>query len=599
MPDIRSLLKSEPLLTDGAFGTYFQQQTGRDALYAESANMEDAAVVTAIHREYLDAGARLIRANTFAAHPHHPALPAARVGDALKAGFALAAEAAERRGAWAAASVGPLPSLGSDGREFSLSERTDSLLRILDTLCAAGARHFVFETWSSTELPGIGTEYLKKRDPGFFVLCQCTVLPDGKTRQGVPLRELWSALNGLSCDAVGLNCGCGPAHMLSMLEGLPRPFGRPVSALPNAGYPRVENGRTQYSASADYFADAARRMRTLGILLPGGCCGTTPRHIAAMARALERPVRQTAPSPSVVRKPVFTGPKADAAADKPIAVELEPPRDGNAGAVIRAAESLRRAGADLITLPDSPLGRSRMNAVMLASLVIREAGVPVMPHLTCRDRNLVALQSDLLGAWAGGVRHILLVTGDPVAAGSRDEIREVFNTHSIGLLSLACQLNRTVFREDPIELAAACNPHAARLTAEARRMQRKADEGARKFFSQPIFDEDAVERLRALGRPAGCQIFAGVMPAVSRRNALFLQNEVPGLAVPDQLVRLFTPDMDREAAEEASVAYTAGIGRKALAAADGLYIVTPFNRIGLIEKLIAMLRDEYPKEKTP
>jgi homocysteine S-methyltransferase len=220
-----------------------------------------------------------------------------------------------------------------------------------------------------------------------------------------------------------------------------------------------------------------------------------------------------------------------------------------------------------------------------------------MPHLACRDRNLIALQSDLLGAWAGGIRHILLVTGDPVAAGSRDEIREVFNTNSFGLLSLASQLNRTVFSGDPIELAAACNPHAARLEAESRRMRRKADEGARIFFSQPIFDEDAVERLRKLGRPAGCRIFAGVMPAVSRRNALFLQNEVPGLTVPDELLNLFTPGMDREAAEDASAAYTAHIGRKALAVADGLYIVTPFHRIGLVAKTIALLRDERLREE--
>ncbi|NLG37305.1 MAG: bifunctional homocysteine S-methyltransferase/methylenetetrahydrofolate reductase [Clostridiales bacterium] len=601
MPDIRSLLTAGPLLMDGAFGTYFQQITGRDAVCAELANLDDPAAVTAIHREYLEAGARVVRANTFAAHPHHPAMAQSAVNESLRVGFTLAADAAARYDAFAAASIGPLSSHTSDSLELTPEQQSDALLRMLDTLYAAGARHFVFETWSAPELPAIGSAYLRRLDPSVFILCQFTVLPDGNTRQGIGLHDLWTAMNALPCDAIGFNCGSGPAHLMTLMEGLPRPFARPVSALPNAGYPHVEGGRMQYSAGADYFGEAALRMRALDIRLPGGCCGTTPRHIAAMARALEEPIPRKKRIPATARRPAPQTPDSRAATPlrKPVAVELEPPQDGRVAGVLEAAARLRDAGVSLITLPDSPLGRSRMSSLMLAGLVVREVGIPAMAHLACRDRNLIALRADLLGAWACGVRNVLMVTGDPVAAGSRDEIREVFNTHSYGLLALADTLNQTVFRDDPLELAAACNPHAARLPAEGRRMQRKAESGARTFFSQPVFDAEAIARLKELGLPEGCRIFAGLMPAVSRRNALFLQNEVPGITVPDALTELFTPGMDRQQAEEVSVAYTADIGEKALAVADGLYIITPFNRIGLIEKIIARLRAAQAKEAKP
>ena len=586
------------LLTDGAMGTYYAEKTGDFTGLPEGANLSNPALVRDIHREYIAAGASLIRTNTFSANRFLlECMPAVR-NMVLKNAYTLAMEAAEGADVIVAADLGPIPET-VPGRILTEEEIANEYAQIVQAFLDFGARHFVFETLSDpgAVLPAVAL--IKEKQPSAWVLTQFAVMPDGHTRKGIHFRELAEALRGeLNVDAYGFNCGSGPAHLAGFIRQLDIGDGKPFSTLPNAGYPEIVNERTIYTQKPEYFAEVLAEIASYGVTILGGCCGTTPRHIEAAARRLKReaPAKRTV-SPIKKEKTAAPAPADNAFRDKltggqyPAAVELDPPYGADIAKLVAASRVLRYGGADIITISDSPLARVRMDAALTSVLLMQESGLPTMPHFCCRDKNIIALKSQLLAAHAAGIRNILAVTGDGIAGDSRAEVKSVFNTHSKGLISMIREMNQDVFSHAPFFVGGAFNINAANIDAEWNRVLDKHNAGASFFLTQFIFSEEAVSFLKRMKKPEGMYILGGILPLVSYRNAVFMSQEIPGIHIPQEMIERFDPGMDRVEAQEAGTQLAVEMAETIRPYVDGLYIMAPFNRADMAVDIISRIRE--------
>lgn len=570
-----------PLFFDGAFGTYYLRLTG-DERPCELANRTDAQTVRKIHREYLEAGSNAIKTNTFAANPSLEADPE-RLYAVIKAGWENACAAAKPYGARVFADIG-----GSE-----LETAAADYEQISGWFLSLGAKDFLFETLAEYALIVPAVEKIKKVAPDASVFVSFAVSPDGYTRRGLHYRtllgEAWE--NG-GIDAAGLNCVCGPSHMLKLagsLGGFPKPF----IAMPNAGYPSAINGRVVFEDNADYFAQKLAELYETGADILGGCCGSTPRHIALASERVRRAERrEKTVQPSGQHGISETRRKNTdflARTDKVIAVELDPPLDYDCSFLLSASASLKADGADMITIADSPLSRPRADSVMMAARIRREAGIEVLPHITCRDRNQNALKASLLGAASEGISRILALTGDPPIQTGGRKPDGVFSFNSYDLISFIESLNDELFTENPFLVAGALNVNAVNFPAELARAQRKVALGAKMLFSQPIFSREAVENFRAARAALGCKLFAGILPVAGYRNAVFLANEVSGIEIPPDVVERLRDKTPEEAAE-ISIAYSARIARQIYDEADGFYIMTPLRRVAIVRGLMREIK---------
>lgn len=574
---------NKPLLLDGAFGTYFMSCF--DIKYpCELANVLDRKKVTQIHKEYIAAGSNLILTNTFYANRFNKAIPDDQLTQVITQGYHIAKKAAGDK-VVVGASIGPIAYLDNNDEEIPQKERYSALKQVVDSFLSVGADVFVFETWADTRLLRDIITYIKSKHENAFIICSFAVMQKGFTREGQSLESLFADADTLCCDVLGLNCACGPTHMRNLIERVSQITKKPLLAMPNAGYPYIENGRTIYPAGIQYFGKAALRFEKAGVKFIGGCCGTTPQHISAMKKALSAEKQK-----AVKKQKHFTytaHSKGNFA--KPVSVELDPPLKGSVASIKKKAKILADAGVSMITLADSPLSRPKANSIMIAKVLQDHTGIPVMPHLCCRDRNTLALHSDIIGSYALGIRNILCVTGDPVSAGVLDEVKSVFDMNSIGLLSLVGSLNETMFHKEEITLTAAFDPGRKNLDVEAKRIQKKFDAGARNFYSQPVFSKKIAENFANIVMPEGAKKYLGIMPPVSLRNALFLANEVPGIHIDEDFTNMFAEDMSREQAESVSVEWAVNMIKEYEEAFDGLYFVAPFNRVRIIERILKQL----------
>ena len=469
-----------------------------------------------------------------------------------------------------------------------------------------GAKNFLFETLSADDgiLDAAGA--LKQQVPDAFVLVSFAVLPDGYTREGRYCAELVRRMaNSGVVDAVGLNCVSAPGAMRALVQQLGA-VGLPLSVMPNAGYPVVARAQVHYQGKPAYFARELSRLAAEGVRILGGCCGTTPQHIAALRSALDAlpeglpaaPAVQAAPA----AKPVVEADDAFLrklkAGQKVIAVELDSPKDADLTGYLEGASRLQAAGADLMTIADCPIARARMDSSLVACRVYRELGMNVLPHMTCRDRNLNATKALLLGLYAEGVREVLAITGDPIPTAERDEVKNVyqFNSRKLAqyIVSLAGEGREM---PSPITVFGALNLNARNFEVELRRAVEKLENGMSGFLTQPVLSAQAVENLQkaraALGDKA--KILAGILPVVSQRNAIFMENEVNGIHVDEAIIQKFE-GLDRAAGEELGLEISVQAARAAAPYADGFYLMTPFNRVALMERLIARLRTEVLDE---
>ena len=577
-----------PLLFDGAMGTVFAALPGRAGERCERASLIHPEEISAIHRAYLKAGARAIKTNTFSVGADlaqgHDTLAEALIA----AGCRLAKEAAEPYGAEVFADLGPIPrASGCDAGQLFILQAEQFL--------KAGVTRFLAETLSSDEgIPELAA-FLQGRYPDSFLIVSYAVGADGFTREGLSGRELLrrtAALPGV--DAVGFNCMSGPHHLLACIRGL-KLEGAMLSVMPNAGYPTVLGRRTAYQGKPDYFAQQMIQILHAGAAIVGGCCGTTPDHIARLALLLrEGAAPEPAPEPEAIPGPAVRA-ESDALWDKlrhgkkAVAVELDPPANDDISSFLSGVGTLRDAGADVVTIADCPVGRPRADSCLLACKIKRELGVETLPHMTCRDRNLNAIRALLLGLSIEDVHNILLVTGDPVPTESRDEVKSVFNFNSRKLARYVSTLSADTL-STPFHIFGALNLNARNFDVQLRLAKEKEEAGVQGFLTQPVLSAEALENLKRARAELNGKLFGGIFPVVSYRNACFLNNEVSGIRVCDEIIDLYR-DKGRDECEAIALRVSSAIAGEIAPYVDGYYLMTPFQRVGLIARILQKMRE--------
>ena len=591
MKNIREFLKKGPLLFDGAMGTYYKAAPGTEC---EQANRTDPEGVLKVHREYRQAGADALKTNTFSL----PRLAAAHVPgweELAQAGWELAVKAADGE-AVVFADLGPAP----DTEALSAGQVYTAVAM---KFAALGAKNFLFETLSSDVGILDAARAIREAGPDAFILVSFAVLPDGYTREGLYCKELARRMaeSGV-VDALGLNCVSAPGAMRTLARQLSG-CGLPLSVMPNAGYPVVTRTQVKYQGKPEYFAQELGRLAADGVVqILGGCCGTTPAHIAALRTELDHlpAVEKAAPETKLSTTPETTVEKEDAflrklnAGEKVIAIELDSPRNADLTGYLEGARKLQAAGADLLTIADCPIAQARMDSSLVACRVHRELGMCTLPHMTCRDRNLNATKALLLGLYAEGIREVLAITGDPIPTAERDEVKNVYQFNSRKLAQYIVSLAEEG-REmpSPMTVFGALNLNARNFDVELRRAKQKVENGMSGFLTQPVLSAQAVENLKKTREELGgtAKILAGIMPVVSQRNAIFMENEINGIHVEDWIIEKFA-GLDRAQGEELGLAVSLEMAKAALPYADGFYLMTPFNRVALMERLIARLKEE-------
>lgn len=589
MQDLKTYLAHHPLVFDGGMGTYYKAAPG---LACEQANTADPDGVLAVHRAYLEAGAQALKTNTFGltamAARQEPGWQAL-----ADAGYALAVQAAQDK-AYVFADLGPVP----DTEERPAGQvYTEVAERMLDQ----GVEYFLFETLSSDAGVLEAVQAIRARCPHAFVLVSFAALPDGYTREGLACSQLLQRMQASGLvDAAGLNCVSAPGAMAALVQQLGRQ-GLPLSVMPNAGYPVVARSQVRYQGKPAYFAKTLAALAGRGVRILGGCCGTTPDHIRALAEALEE-------QPAL--GPAFAEPGAVPAAHQPaetedaflcklrsgqpvIAVELDSPKTADLSGYLASARRLQQAGADILTIADCPVARARMDAALVACRVHRELGLCVLPHMTCRDRNLNATKALLLGLAAEGIGEVLAITGDPIPTAERDEVKSVYQFNSRKLAQYILSLAGEGGLPARMAVFGALNLGARNFAVELRRAEEKLACGMTGFLTQPVLSTQALENLRLARQTLGsrAKLLAGVLPVVSLRNAQFLDSEVNGIQVEPELLQRFA-GLDKAAGEALGLEVAFGAAKAALPYADGLYLMTPFQRVGLMETLIARIRTE-------
>ncbi|WP_234124783.1 bifunctional homocysteine S-methyltransferase/methylenetetrahydrofolate reductase [Clostridium hydrogenum] len=588
---ISEYLKNDILITDGAMGTYYSKITGNNESFCEFENLNKVDIVKRIHKEYIEAGAKLLRTNTFSANTITLQVSRDKVKEIIKKGYNIAKEAAEDKDVFVAADIGPINLSGTDK---TLEDVFDEYKFIIDVFMSEGADIFIFETLSNLNCLKEISEYIKKKNSSAFILTQFAVMQDGYTRDGISISNIVSKIKDIKdIDAFGFNCGSGPTHLYNLLKQFDLYANNIISVLPNAGYPEIINERMVYVDNPDYFSDRMLLLKNLGPRILGGCCGTTPEHIRRLSYKIKSNntniVSNDFDKKLKIKKPKKVINKfIDKlyAGEFPIVVELDPPTNTTIDKLMHCAEVCRDNNIDLVTVADSPMSKVRVDSVVIASKIKREIGIDVMPHICCRDKNVNAIRSSLLAANIEDIRNVLAVTGDPVTGIEGVKAKSVFNLNSFRLIELISEMNGEVFKDDEISIGGALNLNVTNKNSEVLRMNKKVQNGASFFLTQPIFEDETIEFLAQFKREKNIKILGGIMPLVSYRNAQFINNELSGVNIPEKYANRFNADMSREEAERVGIDIAIDIIKRIKNHVDGLYFVTPFNRIEMIISII-------------
>ena len=384
--------------------------------------------------------------------------------------------------------------------------------------------------------------------------------------------------------------------MLGLLQDIAFPEGKYMLALANAGYPVMSRNRLLYGNTPAYFAQRLSDAAAMGIDIVGGCCGTTPEFIRQTAQKMNefhrKHHRHTASASQTELPHAHKGFLYDENGcrkqKKLIAVELAPPFDANDEKLLESAHTLIGSDIDVLTFPDSPSGRTRVDSVLMADKVHKETGLPVMPHICCRDKNTVAMRSLLMGAKINDIHNLLIITGDPLPTMVRQTVKAVFNFDSVGLMKIAQEMNEEIVRENPFSYGGAINQGRRNLPVEIERVKKKMAAGAEFFLTQPVFSKEDADRLRQIKEETGACILCGIMPLISRKNALFMQNEISGVNIPEDIIARYPEKGSREEGEAVGVAIAKDIIRLTEDFADGYYFSFPFNRTYLLREIMEL-----------
>jgi len=596
-------LESGIVCGDGAMGTLLLDRGVAVDHCLEELCVSEPDRIRAIHEEYIAAGARVIETNTFGAN----AVRLARFGfenrvvEINKAAARIAREAARGKDVCVAGSVGPLGISANEAEERGI-DRAECFREQIAALLEAEVDLIFFETFMTFEEMEIALRARPQSDCTVLSLFACE--PEGRLQSGMPLVDAFAHCRELGAAIVGANCLNGPHAMVQLLQRLP--VDNLLAAYPNAGYPRYTEGRYVYPTAPDYFANAAREMVMQGARLIGGCCGTTPSHIAAVAKAIVglTPVRSK--SVRVVQEPL---PQKKVAAQveeslldkiasgkRVVICELDPPKTLALEKYFAGAQALVKAGCDAITLADNSLAILRISNLAVGAMLKERFDITPLLHLSCRDRNVLGLQSELLGMAALGMRHVLPLTGDPARVGDHPGAKSVYEVASIELIAIIKQLNagfsqagKPLKAKTDFVIGCTFNPNAKNLDAQVQRLERKVAAGAQFAMTQPVFDVRLIEETQRRTQHLRIPIFTGVWPLLSSRQAEFLHHEVPGIIVPDEVrARLASVGEGEARAEGAKIAEQ--MVSAALAHFPGVYLITPFLHYEMTTELAKFAR---------
>ena len=575
-------------------------------------NLVNPALVQEVHREYIQSGADVIETNTFGANRYKLKKFGLddKVREINRAGARIAREVASRE-VFVAGSIGPLGLKIEPWGPTSVEEAEQAFKEQAEALREGGVDLFILETFSDINEIHQALKAVRKAATGLPVVAEMTIEEDGNSLYGTTPEVFTKKLEEWKADVVGVNCSVGPAAMLQCIERMARVTSLPLSAMPNAGIPREVEGRNIYLCSPDYLAEYAKRFIQAGVKLIGGCCGTTPAHIKAIRRAI-RALQPPRRRPISVSLPAEKKPEAKIVPRREksrlgrkleegefvTCVEILPPRGVDPSAAVAVASRLKREGVDCVNIPDGPRASSRMSSMSLAVILAREAKSEVILHYTCRDRNLLGMQSDLLGIFAQGLRNLLLITGDPPKLGDYPDATAVFDVDSIGLTNVVSSLNRgldiggkSLDRPTGFLIGVGANPGAINLDYEISRFEWKVDAGAEFAITQPVFDVRILEHF--LKRIAHCRIpvLAGLWPLASLRNAEFMHHEVPGCAVPEPIMERMrrAQDAGPERARQEGVAIAREVLREIAGMVQGVQISPPLGRTELALQVLEAL----------
>ena len=584
---VRELLAQGVLLFDGATGTALCAQSGEGEA-VERLCLTQPQRVLALHRAYLAAGCKAIKTNTFAAHVSLACENKDDQKTLIRAAYDLARRAGDAYDAAVFADIGPAPT-DADSAAACYIAMAEQYLNV-------GATCFLFETMQSGEGLAEAAAYIKASCPDAWIMVSFAADADGFTRAGEQASAL--ALQMSACgavDAIGLNCICGAYHIRQLLSTLDV-GDKLMSAMPNAGYPHVEEGRTYYDSAPAYYAQQVMECVKEGARIVGGCCGTTPEHIRQIARLLGTPMP---PRVRLGDEKAAQPPEKDCRSRilrrleqgrRITLVELDPPRSADIGGFMEGARQLEQAGADAITIADCPIGRARMDSSLLACKLSRELGIEALPHMTCRDRNVNATKALLLGLSMENVHNVLAVTGDPIPTGDRGSVKSVYQFNSRVLAKFIRGLGESGEAE-PFFVCGGLNINAVRFDSELDRAKEKMDCGVSAFLTQPVLSEQAALHLeQARDELRGAKLIGGLFPVVSEKNARFLQSEVHGITVDEAVVRAYA-GLDRAQGEDMAVRLCREAASRISPFVDGYYMMTPFQRVELVCRVIRATRN--------
>lgn len=607
---IKEFLQDNILLMDGAMGTYYQQLQEHKEDIAELAGFSEPEVILKIHKEYLEAGADIIRTNTFAVNSVVlPSYAQESREQMLRQSCYIAKQAVAEekrrtgRECFVAADIGPI----AGGGERSAEEILAEYYRMCDVFFEEGMDIFWLETFSDMEFVPEILAYIKEKAPDSFCSVSFCINKNGFTTAGQKAERLLFSEGLKQADAIGFNCGIGSVHLKSVLSKCKLPKDCFVLAAPNAGYAENFSSRAVFLNSAGYFGDNMVQIANLGVDIVGGCCGTMPSFIREMRRrisgkhVMDRISREEYQCLAMESRIIVEAEKEnDSAAgrqntlmekllrgEKVIAVELDPPYNADGEKLLACAKTLSKYPVDVLTFADSPMGRSRADSTLTALHISSQTGMQVVPHVCCRDRNVIAMRSLLLGAHMNGLRNLLIVTGDPVPGDDRKNVTGVFDYNSIRFMKYVTEMNAELFPEDGFFFGGALNYNFPNGEKVAERMEKKLEAGCSFFLTQPIFSDTDVERIKWLKERTGAKILAGILPPVSLKNASFIRNEMAGMNVPDEVMEKYHPDMTREEGEAAGAEIAKELIKKLNPYVDGYYFMLPFNRVSLIQRILA------------
>ncbi|MDD2971938.1 MAG: bifunctional homocysteine S-methyltransferase/methylenetetrahydrofolate reductase [Lachnospiraceae bacterium] len=586
---IREYLKKNNLICDGAFGTYYASKGNGDM--PERANLEQTSTVLQIHQAYIAAGARMIRTNTFASNTIALQCNREQLEENITAGYQLAEKATEsaEESVYIAGDIGPLP----ETRIRDSQDLYDEYYFICETFIKLGAKILLFETFANLDVIEQVIADVKKENPELFVIVQFCVNQHGYTETGISAKRLMELVSSDDyIEATGFNCGVGPGHLYQIMSHLELPDHKYITALPNASYPQNIQDRIVFMENMDYFTEKVHDIEGIGASILGGCCGTDPKYIRRLAQEIPR--RLDAPKnehhkhikiqASAWENGGFLAHKKPG--EKLIAVELSPPPNADFEKIMDSANLLKNANVDVLTFPDSPSGRTRADSILMAVKIANEVKIDVMPHICCRDKNAIAIRSQLLGAHINGIKNLLVITGDPVPATARQEVKSVFNYEAVGMMRTIQEMNREQFAGDEMVYGGALNYNRLNLDVEIGRMRKKIEAGAKFFMTQPLFGKEDAEKLRYIRSQVDTRIICGVMPLISLKNATFMKNEMAGIDVPDSVLARYRADMTREEGEAVGVAVVREVMQMTESFVDGYYFSIPFNRVYLLKDML-------------